>query len=116
MLLKKAILRCAFVLGVHVHVLVPEVCMQGVRPCSNPVIARPGAPEVEEWEEGWVEKGGKGWTGAKGGAGGLTTTEIRKDDFEPYDSKGLAAWGIWIRKFLPLFCEIREFHLNIRTT
>ena len=34
----------------------------------------------------------KGWTGAKGGAGGLTTTEIRKEDFQPDDSKG-TAWG-----------------------
>lgn len=48
--------------------------------------------------ERWVEKGKKGWTGAKGGAGGSTTTEIRKDDFQPDNSKGLAAWGIWIKK------------------
>ena len=103
MLLKKAILRCAFVLGVHVHALVPEVCMQGVCPCSNPVIARPGAPEAKEPEEGWAAKGGKGWTGAKGGAGGLTTTEIRTDDFEPYDSKGLAAWGDLDKKVFASF-------------
>lgn len=38
-----------------------------------------------------------GWTEAKGGAGGLTTTEIRKDDFQPDDSQGPEALGIWIK-------------------
>lgn len=72
------------------HALVPEVCMQGVCPCSNPVITRPGPLRQKRRREGWARKGMKGWTGAKGGAGGLTTTEIRKEDFQPDDSKGMA--------------------------
>lgn len=92
--------------------LVPEVCMQGACPCSNPVITRPGALEAGKRREGWAEKGRKGWTGAKGGAGGLTTTEIRKDDFQPDGSKGLAAGGIWINSFCLFFCGIHEVCLN----
>lgn len=50
MLLKKAVLRCACVLGVHVPAC---ACAQVVNvgcvcPCSNAVITRPGAPEAEK--------------------------------------------------------------------
>ena len=44
----------------------------------------------------------KGWTGAKGGAGGLTTTEIRNEDFQPDDSKGMA-WGEFDKQSVCLF-------------
>lgn len=86
------------------RVLVHMVCMRAACACSNAVITRPGAPEAEERRGCWTGKGRKwGWTGAKGGAGGLTTTEIRKDDFQPDNSKGLAARGTWIEKeFFPL--------------
>lgn len=40
-----------------------------------------------------MERGREGWTGARGGAGGLSTTEIRKEDFQSGDSKGLPAEG-----------------------
>lgn len=68
--------------------------------CSSTAITRPRAPEVEKPMEYWVERGEKGWTEAKGGAGGLTTTEIRKDDFQSGNSKVMAAWGIWMKKIV----------------
>lgn len=73
MLLKKAVLRCACVLDVHVHACAcaPRCVCRGVCPCSNPVITRPWAPEAGEQREGWTEKRRKGWTEAKGGAGGV---------------------------------------------
>lgn len=43
----------------------PAVCMQGVCPCSNPVITRPGAPEAEERKEGWVGRGEEKWDGQR---------------------------------------------------
>lgn len=57
-------------------VLVPK--LWGVCPCCNAVITRPGAPEAEKRGERWVEKGKKGWTGAKGGAGGLHNNRDQK--------------------------------------
>lgn len=52
--------------------------MQGVCPCSNPVITRPGPLKQRRWREGRARKGMKGWTGAKGGARGFDNNRDQK--------------------------------------
>lgn len=67
--------------------------MQVVCPCSNPVITRPKPLRQRNGRRDGRRGGKKEWTGARGGAGGLSATRIRKDDFQFEGSKGLAAQG-----------------------
>lgn len=79
--------------------LAPEVCMQGVCPCSNPVITRPGPLRQRNGGRAGRRSKVRDGQGPEVEQGVRQQQRSEKDDFQPDDSKGLAAGGFVNRVF-----------------